>query len=116
LERIDALIENAGVALDVYYLAEGHESSTTINIFGTMLLAVLLLPKMMESAKFFKIMPHVTIVTSEGYTMVKAELDKIKDDPFTKMDDKSQSDMSQRYEINNCNSIMNSLNNGRISS
>jgi len=98
LERIDALIENAGVALDVYYPAEGHESSTTINVFSTMLLAVLLLPKMTKSAKRFGILPHVVIVTSEGYTMVKAELDKIKDNPFVKMDDPTQSNMSDRYD------------------
>jgi NAD(P)-dependent dehydrogenase (short-subunit alcohol dehydrogenase family) len=111
LERIDALIENAGVAVDVYSQAEGHEMSTTINVLSTMLLAVLLLPKMMEDAQSFNIVPHVTIVTSEGYSTVKAEIDKIKDDPLVKMDDQSQSNMADRYEMNGGISIHLSINN-----
>jgi NAD(P)-dependent dehydrogenase (short-subunit alcohol dehydrogenase family) len=98
-ERIDALIENAGIALNVYSLAKGHKSSATINVFSTMLLAVLLLLRMMESARRFNILPYVTIVTSKGYTTVKTELDKIKDDPFMNMDNQSQSNISNRYKI-----------------
>ncbi|KAI1860077.1 hypothetical protein JX265_010001 [Neoarthrinium moseri] len=53
LDRIDALIENAGAAYDRYTLAEDHEASATINVLSTFLLAVLLLPKLKESAKRF---------------------------------------------------------------
>ena len=97
LDRIDALIENAGVALDKWVTAEGNESSITINVLGTLLLGVLLLPKMMESAQRFNILPHLVIVTSEVGFTAKAEFDKVKDDPFVKMNDQKMADMTQRY-------------------
>lgn len=80
-------------------MAEGHESSITINVIGTLLLAVLLLPKLMESAQRFNILPHLVIVTSEVGFMAKAEFDKIKDDPFVKMNDQNLTDMTQRYDL-----------------
>lgn len=85
VERLDGLIENAGVALDSWSMAEGHESCIKINVIGTMLLAMLLLPKMMEDAKKFGILPHITVVTSEVSFTAKAMFDKVKDDPFVKM-------------------------------
>jgi NAD(P)-dependent dehydrogenase (short-subunit alcohol dehydrogenase family) len=96
LDRIDALVENAGVALDQWVTAEGHESTITINVLGTLLLAVLLFPKLMESAKQFNNLPHVVIVTSEVGFTVKPEFDKIKDDPLVRMDDQKLSDMASR--------------------
>jgi len=64
LGRIDGLIESAGVALDKWSLSEGHETSVTINIVGNFLLAVLLLPKLMATAKQFNVVPHLVLVTS----------------------------------------------------
>ncbi|KAH6668751.1 putative short chain dehydrogenase/ reductase [Halenospora varia] len=96
LDRLDGLIENAGVALDSWSMAEGHESCIKINVIGTMLLAVLLLPKMMEDAKKFGIQPHITVVTSEVSFTAKAMFDKVKDDPFVKM---KIEDMTDRYQL-----------------
>ncbi|PKS13399.1 hypothetical protein jhhlp_000170, partial [Lomentospora prolificans] len=87
LDRIDAVIENAGVAAGQRVLAEGHLVTTTVNVFGTFLLAVLLLPKLMETAKKFNVLPHVTIVSS-GVSFDFEELwANIKDNPLSKMDD-----------------------------
>jgi NAD(P)-dependent dehydrogenase (short-subunit alcohol dehydrogenase family) len=102
LERIDAVIENAGVALDQWVEAEGHESSITINVLGTLLLGVLMFPKMIESAQHFNIMPHLVIVTSEVGFFAKANFDKAKGDPFVKMNDQKLADMNQRYELKRC--------------
>jgi NAD(P)-dependent dehydrogenase (short-subunit alcohol dehydrogenase family) len=106
LDRIDSLIENAGIALmskDKWVMAEGHESSITVNVIGTLLLAVMLLPKMMDSARRFRITPHLVIVTSGVGFTAKSELDKIKEDPFMKMGDRELADMSQRYAtLNPC--------------
>jgi NAD(P)-dependent dehydrogenase (short-subunit alcohol dehydrogenase family) len=50
LDCIDALIENAGVAAYQRTMAEGHVLDVTVNVLSTLLLAVLLLPKMSETA------------------------------------------------------------------
>ncbi|PMD31033.1 NAD(P)-binding protein [Hyaloscypha variabilis F] len=100
LGRIDGLIENAGVALDKWSLAEGHETVVTINVIGNFLLAVLLLPKMMASAKQFGVVPHIVLVTSGvAFMMDRAVLAKIQDDVFGGMDDEKGSDMTQRYPL-----------------
>jgi len=98
LGRIDGLIENAGIALDTWSLAEGHETSVTVNIISTFLLAVLLHPKMTTSARQLNILPHIVIVTSgAAFMMNDSELEKVQDDPFVKMDDQKASDMTKRY-------------------
>ncbi|KAH7363396.1 putative short-chain dehydrogenase/reductase family protein [Plectosphaerella cucumerina] len=78
LERIDALIENAGVGIGRESVSEGHLTTFTVNIYSTFLLAVLLLPKMSEDAKRLGIQPHIAIVTStmgfqfeQGWTAIK---------------------------------------------
>ncbi|KAE9380885.1 NAD(P)-binding protein [Stipitochalara longipes BDJ] len=90
LSRIEGLIENAG----------GHETSVTINIISNFLLAILLLPKIMESAKQFNVVPHIVLVTTgAAFMMDRSALAKIQDDPFAKMDDQKASDMTQRYQL-----------------
>ena len=86
LDRIDALIENAGVALAQRVLAEGHIVPLTVNVYSTFLLGVMLIPKMSEGAKKFGILPHLVIVTSRASFDFKEDWDKIKDDPLKKMD------------------------------
>ena len=70
LERLDALVENAGVARDQYSVLEGNESTITINVVSTFLLGLMLLPKLRESGKTYNTTPRLSIVTSEvhGWT------------------------------------------------
>lgn len=89
LDRIDALIENAGVAIRPHATAEGHKLQLTVNVFSTFLLAVLLLPKMSEDAKKFGILPHITVITSGSCFDMEAAWNSIKDDPVGKMDGES---------------------------
>lgn len=51
LERIDVVMENAGVALEHWTEAEGHETIITVNVLGTFLLAMLLVPALKEKAR-----------------------------------------------------------------
>jgi NAD(P)-dependent dehydrogenase (short-subunit alcohol dehydrogenase family) len=87
LDRIDALIENAGVASYQRVMAEGHLLDVTVNLLSTLLLGVLLLPKMSENAQRFGILPHLVVVTSVYSFQSEAEWNKIKDSPLVKMDD-----------------------------
>lgn len=87
LDRIDALIENAGIAISQRALAEGHLISITVNVLSTLLLGVLLLPKMSQSAQRFGNLPHIVIITSSSSFDFEDDWNKIKDDPLLKMDD-----------------------------
>jgi NAD(P)-dependent dehydrogenase (short-subunit alcohol dehydrogenase family) len=76
LERIDGLIENAGVLLDSWTNAEGMETSMTVNVVNTMFLAILMMPKLMASAREFGNKPRVVfLVSALGFT-VRKELAK----------------------------------------
>jgi short-subunit dehydrogenase len=80
LDRVDAIIENAGIAMSERIIAEGLESTLTVNVVSTMLLAVLILPKLQESARKFGIVPDLVLVGSEVAFQAKGELEKIDGD------------------------------------
>ena len=80
LDRVDAIIENAGVALDKWSTAEGLETTLTVNDVSTMLLAVLVLPKLQESGLKFGTSPHLVVVGSSVAFDAKGELEKIDGD------------------------------------
>ncbi|KAK6209436.1 hypothetical protein LQW54_006289 [Pestalotiopsis sp. IQ-011] len=97
---IENLVASMPVAYDSYKLGvDGHEESVVINVLNTLLLAVLLFPRLEYSAKKFDILPHLIIVSSETAFMdvARTELDKVRDDPLRKMDDEKLADMSARY-------------------
>lgn len=86
LDRIDAVIENAGVFPYERIMAEGHELTVTVNVLSTFLLGLLLLPKLCETSLAFNTLPHLVIVgSSMGFFHQKA-WDSAKDDPLVKMD------------------------------
>lgn len=86
LERIDALIENAGVAAFERTMAEGHLLNITVNVLSTLLLAVLLLPKMSEDATKFGIVPHIVLVSSRVGFDVDGEWNVVKGDPLVEIE------------------------------
>ncbi|KAL4739303.1 hypothetical protein BDV11DRAFT_205252 [Aspergillus similis] len=86
LDRIDAVIENAAVATPEQTRAEGHVLSLTVNVLSTFLLAVLLLPKLKESAEKYGILPHLSIVTSGIGWDMREMWEKIREDPLVRMD------------------------------
>ncbi|KAI0128163.1 NAD(P)-binding protein [Hypoxylon sp. NC0597] len=61
LERVDVLLENAGVNCFDWYWAEDNEMSLTVNVISTFLLAFLMLPKLKEMATRFNTQPRLTI-------------------------------------------------------
>ncbi|KAH8674145.1 hypothetical protein BX600DRAFT_509337 [Xylariales sp. PMI_506] len=101
LDCIDALVANAGVALTDFSTTEGHESSITINVLSTFLLALLVFPKMSEDAKRLGTLPHIAIIGSEvGFEPVaKEHLHKIKGDPIRNLDDPKITPMNGRYQL-----------------
>jgi NAD(P)-dependent dehydrogenase (short-subunit alcohol dehydrogenase family) len=78
LERVDAVIENAGVAMGEWITAEGGlETSLMVNDVSTFLLAVLVLPKLEESGRKFGVEPHLVVVGSAVAFGAEGELEKI---------------------------------------
>lgn len=65
LERLDAIVENAGVAHDKWTTGDkGMETTIIVNVTGTMLLAALIMPKLQESANKYGFTTHLSIVGS----------------------------------------------------
>lgn len=65
LERVDTLLENAGVATGVFQEVGDNEQTITVNVVSTFLLALLMLPKLQETSIKFNVKPTLTIVSSE---------------------------------------------------
>lgn len=70
LSRLDIVIANAGIATGRFELFEGYESTITVNVISTFLMALSLLPKLQETAMKFNVIPHLTIVSSDAHQML----------------------------------------------
>ncbi|KAL6901497.1 hypothetical protein GGI43DRAFT_403167 [Trichoderma evansii] len=64
LERVDALVLNAGALISAWDLKEGNESNVTVNFMSNFLLAVSVLPHLRDIAKKNEIKPHLVVVGS----------------------------------------------------
>ena len=71
LDRLDAVVLNAGVATRIYEVAEGDESSLTVNVVSTTLLAALLLPVLRRSAGRFSSENTLSVTGSEIHQWAK---------------------------------------------
>lgn len=71
LPRVDVLVENAGINNKTLAVSENTEQTMQVNVINTFLLALLLLPKLTETAKVANSAPHLTIVTSEAHHLSK---------------------------------------------
>jgi NAD(P)-dependent dehydrogenase (short-subunit alcohol dehydrogenase family) len=64
LHQIDGIVENAGTAEGSWVEKEGNETNMTVNVFSTLLMALLMLPHLHKSARQFGIVPQLVIVGS----------------------------------------------------
>jgi NAD(P)-dependent dehydrogenase (short-subunit alcohol dehydrogenase family) len=98
LPRLDIVVENAGVANpETFVTVEGHERHITINVISTLLLALLLIPKLEASGKAFPdSSPHLTIVTSELHATTEFPERKA-EDIFAALNNKQTTKMAERY-------------------
>lgn len=96
LERVDVLLENAAVAATKHSTAEGHELTITINVISTFLLALLMVPKLKETAQKFNVKPRISIVSSEVHAWTKFE-ERKSESIFDTLDETAEKNMSERY-------------------
>lgn len=75
LDRVDAVVENAAVAMDRWVPQEGRELILTTNVFSTLLMAVLLVPMLKKTARRFGVTPRIAIVGSNAAFLIKESFD-----------------------------------------
>ncbi|KAK7719830.1 hypothetical protein SLS64_002011 [Diaporthe eres] len=96
LERVDVLCENAGIATDKKRVVQGHESTITVNVVSTFLLALLMLPQLKETAKRFGVRPRLTVVASEVHAWCKFPE---RDEPSVLAALDASDDLGERYQV-----------------
>lgn len=96
LDRLDAVVLNAGVATTKFELYEGDESSVTVNVISTMLLCLLLLPILREQAKKWAIVPTLAITGSEIHTWAKFQ-ERNAPNSLAALSDPKTTTMEERY-------------------
>lgn len=69
MERLDAVILNAGIYTQDFVLVDGNESTITVNVINTFLLALLLVPVLRESSARWNSVPRMSIVSSDRHVM-----------------------------------------------
>ncbi|KAH6971761.1 putative short-chain dehydrogenase [Ilyonectria sp. MPI-CAGE-AT-0026] len=100
LPRLDSLVLNAGLATTEFRTTEDNEETITTNVVSLSLLAVLLHPKLSETAKRLHTQTHLTVTASELYEVAKFnERDAPAGKLFATLNDKSTSNMSDRYNV-----------------
>lgn len=97
LDRVDVLLENAGVALLKWDWVADNEMTVTINVVSTFLLAFLMLPKLKETAAKYNTRPTLTVVTSETHGYVDFDERNAPEGIFNNMNDKSKANVRDRY-------------------
>lgn len=98
LKRLDAIVENAGIATDKYSVSEGNESTITTNVISTFLLGLMILPKLRETATKFNTTPHLSIVSSEVHSFTSFP-EKTSPDILKTLNDKESANMRDRYNV-----------------
>ncbi|KAH8657730.1 hypothetical protein BX600DRAFT_482422 [Xylariales sp. PMI_506] len=98
LDRVDGLLLNAGKITQDFYLAEGNESTLTVNVTATFLLLALVLPALRRSATRWGIDPRVSIVSSDRH--VESNLPEWREkDTFAVLNDPNKAHMDKRYHV-----------------
>lgn len=88
LARLDVLINNAGMQSNKFEVVYGTERVIAMNVIGTFLLALQLIPKLKETAKAYGVTPHMTFLTSALYDMARYP-EKHPDDIFAWLSDET---------------------------
>ena len=100
LPRLDVLIANAGRGTKKFNITENNEETITTNVVSLTLQAMLLLPKLHETATKFNTETHLTITASELYEV--AAFKERKAPPgqlFATLNDEKKANMGDRYNV-----------------
>ncbi|KAH7324494.1 hypothetical protein B0I35DRAFT_162977 [Stachybotrys elegans] len=100
LSRIDGVLANAGILTNTWSTNQGNEKTLTVNIIGTFLLYLLLLPAMKESGRRTGNICRFTIPNSAlHYLAPTAELEPKSQTIMDRLNDPKQANMAGRYNL-----------------
>ncbi|ORX92395.1 hypothetical protein BCR34DRAFT_581120, partial [Clohesyomyces aquaticus] len=101
LPRLDIALLNAGIATGTFKMAEKDEATITVNVVSTFLLALMLLPKLKDTAKKYNTRPNLTITSSEVHGWAKFEERKAPEGKiFARLSgDEGKVNMTDRYQV-----------------
>lgn len=71
LPRLDVVLSNAGMQTIRYQVSYGTERTLAVNVIGTLLLAIQLIPKLKETAMTYNVLPHLTFTGSALYDVAQ---------------------------------------------
>ncbi|PBK67956.1 short-chain dehydrogenase [Armillaria solidipes] len=77
LDRLDVLVESAGMITWKYEQVEGWEKTLHTNNLGPGLLAIRMIPKVLETARKHSVTPRLVVVASDMHYWTKIERDVI---------------------------------------
>ena len=95
LDRLDVLVENAGIVTFKWSMMEENESTITTNVVSPLLHAVLSLPKMRETSIKFNTTPKLVFTASFVHWLTKFN-EKKEDRIFDALADERKADMRDR--------------------
>lgn len=96
LDRLDAVLLNAGMYTHRFYLADGYECHLTVNVINTIFLALLLLPTLRLSAEKSKSQSRISFVSSDRHVMFS--LPEWKEErTFEILSDEKRAKMQERF-------------------
>ena len=100
LLRLDALIANAGLGSRTFRMSADNEEMITTNVVSLFLHALLLYPKLHETAVKHNTYTHITVTSSELYEVAKfTERNSPCGQLFATLNDKTKANMSDRYNV-----------------
>ncbi|KAL9116386.1 MAG: hypothetical protein Q9187_007090 [Circinaria calcarea] len=98
MERLDAVVMNAGILTGKYELVGGEESTIAINVVNTTLLGLMLLPKLRESAKRIGATGRLVFIGSDLQMVAKFTEQNVPGKSiFEALTDKKTANMADRY-------------------
>ena len=98
LENVDVLLTNAAIATEQFVLAEGNESTLTVNVISTLLLVLAMLPKMKATAQKSGTTPVISITSSGAHAGASfAERSAPQGKLFATVNEGKDFDAMQRY-------------------
>ncbi|KAI1360902.1 putative short-chain dehydrogenase/reductase family protein [Xylaria arbuscula] len=98
LERLDIVVQNAGVLTHDFILVEGHEQMITVNVINTFYLAFLLLPKLRNTST--RLNKEVVLTFTGSLThWLAAFPERNSANVLGQLANKDEADMRQRYVL-----------------
>ena len=96
LDRLDGVIQNAGMASHHWKTIAGHEAHVAVNVIGAMLVGLSVLPKLRESATKFGTQNRLTFVGSDTYYFAQFKEANTEGSLLAALDDEAKVNQTDR--------------------